>query len=248
MAMNRYSEESLHSHSQLPAGYDEDPNEITISFRNVYRALLHKFWIMILTAVLGAGAMVAVVKFILPPAYTIKSIIYLQPDEVLVDDNGKIGTFDKKIINNAMYIVENETLLNSLTDISGYETSEEVRKNLDLLAYGEADMLEVNITGATPEEAYDLSVAFLDGAVQLLEQDIPYANVSIIQEPVKPERPSNGSTLLFAVIGGLIGLILGFVGLMVYGLRDTRMTTKEEAEDFFGKPVYAVLPETKGRD
>lgn len=245
--MNRYSDASSRTGEQIPAGYDEDPNEITINLKNVWRILRQKFWVMLLAAVIGGLAVFGIGRMVIPPEYTVKSIIYLQPKEILVDDNGKIGTFDRKIINNAMYIVENEDLMNKLADMSHYETPDDVRDSLDLLAYGEADMLEVNIIGSTAQEAYDLSVTFCDEAMKLLEKDIPYANISLIQEPVMPRQASNEITLVHVILGAAAGFIISFLILLFRGLKDTRMQTREEGESFFGKTVFAVLPEIKDK-
>lgn len=66
--------------------------------------------------------------------------------------------------------------------------------------------------------------------------------VSIVNPAIIPTSPTQTSRELNVTIGGLIGLILGFVSAFVVENMDTSIAKVEEVEDFLKIPVLGIIP------
>lgn len=238
---NSYQEEPIRK-KQTPPGYDEDYNEVNLSLKNVWNAFKHYFWQIVLVTVLcGAGAF-AFRYFTSAPEYKAQGMLYIQPKEYMVDENGAIGTFDKKIVSNARYLIQNDETLSKLLDNSSYDKLEELEENVEVVPYTEADMIDIAVMAPTAQEALDLCQFYMDEAVSLIKGEMDFVNVSAIQQPQLPETPESRGSMMFGALGAMAGLALSCLFVFVKGLNDHRMHDKAEVEEFLEKPVYGVLP------
>jgi polysaccharide biosynthesis transport protein len=68
------------------------------------------------------------------------------------------------------------------------------------------------------------------------------SNVAVIDPAVPPEEPYSPKPLIWAASGGGAGLLLGFVSILLIGLRDDRVYSPEGVDTMIGGRVLGVLP------
>lgn len=111
-------------------------------------------------------------------------------------------------------------------------------------------VLRVSATGSTPEEARDLTEAWIAGmteAVQEIETGGEEGATTVVElrtldSAGLPGAPSSPNTKLSVALGLLVGLALGIGYALVKATLDRRLRRPEDVEREFDVPVMGALP------
>jgi capsular exopolysaccharide synthesis family protein len=71
------------------------------------------------------------------------------------------------------------------------------------------------------------------------------SNARIIASAIVPEKPDPGPKLMFGVLGGLVGALLGTSAIAYLEMRDRSLKTVKEIEKVFGYTLLGVIPANK---
>lgn len=243
MIVNSYQEEPHHAKPAGPVGYDEDPAEVSISLKNVWRAIKKYFWVLILLAVLGGGGVYAYEKYTYTPSYQSYGVLYISPNQLSETDEGASISLDDKVLNNALYMMQADASLQSVADSLGY-SADTVRSRISLSTDTDTDMIEISVSAPSAQEALDLANSYIDSTAGLLQKELAFCNVDVLQAPTLAASPSNSISKKMVIFGAAGGFLIGLLIILIIGLRDHRLYSREEVQDFFGKPVYSELPDS----
>lgn len=219
-----------------------DPGEVTISMKNVLRSLLRNLWLIILLTILGAGAVFAIDLSGYSPVYKSSGMLYLQPKEYMVDENGKIGTIDKKVLTNLCRLMVQDSILEKAAEESGYASAKSLKENVTVEISGDSDLITVSVDAPSANSALKAAVSILDSAKELVAADLDFMSASIIQSPTAASSSATEFSKKGIILGGAAGFGAGLLIALAIGLKDRRMQSTQEVEYYLGKPVYGTLP------
>ena len=74
--------------------------------------------------------------------------------------------------------------------------------------------------------------------------DLQTGNAEIVQRAAVPKSPSSPKPLRNGILGGMLGLIFGLALAFVLDRLDRRLKDVREAEEGFGYPILAAIPES----
>lgn len=221
---------------------------IEIDVREIIGVLMHRIWIILISAIAGGLIFGLVSAYLITPKYTSTSKIY-----ILANSGSVVSIADLQI--GSSLASDYEELIKSRPVVEAVAE----KLNLDI-TYGE--MLEcVNITNKENTRIVQITVTYPDPVIakQIANE---FANVSReriseimkVEKPTKVEEavvskkqssPNNQKNILLGILLGLASSAA--VIILRYQLDDT-LTSSEDVERYLGLNTLAAIPNEGGTD
>lgn len=223
-----------------------------MDIHRLFSALRRRIWIIILMAVLGAGAASAFVYFF-PVAldYQANSSIYIM--NVVKEQNGKYlnteGLFyNRSLVQNYGELIKSRRVtdeaLRNLQNQGIILNEKLLNKAIVMNIKTDSDIMVVSATFSDPQVAAVISNAVSGAFVQTLNELTNSNSIGVLDQARPPLTPLNSSTApLRIVIGLLAGMFTGFGIVYIQELLDTTVRTIEEIEKDLNLKVIGIIPE-----
>lgn len=108
-------------------------------------------------------------------------------------------------------------------------------------------VITITATAGTAEEAQRVANAVVGLTAKQVKSLDPYSGAqlkTIATAPI-PEAPSYPKPSIFLPLGAILGLLLGFVGVLLRSRMDTKIRTSEDVETHLGASLLGVIPENR---
>ena len=217
-------------------------DEIEIDLKELFGVLWRKAWLIILVAILFAGAAFAGTKVLITPMYTSTTRLYVLTKSTNVTSLADIQmssqlTADYQLLSKSKSVVE------EVVENLGLEyTYKEMLDMMTITNPSDTHVLEIEITEADPTEAMNIANEMADVVAEYVANVMAADKPTIIDRAVEAEGPSSPSVMKNTAIGGMLGLLL-VAGILVvlYILNDT-IVDEDDVMKYLHKDVLAVLP------
>lgn len=223
-------------------------DEYEINLVELFGALLKKWWLILIAALVGALIAFGVSRFLITPKYesaamlymvsssvSITSIADLQIGSELADDFGKIVT-SKSVVDKAA---------KQLSDEKGKEFTRQEILDRTSVSNTATRMLTITVTDTNAEDACDIANAVTqqaaDRVAEITKSDPPsiVETAEVSTEPVSPDVGRN------TVIGFLIGLLIAAGIITMRFVMNDNIKTEEDIERVLGLKTLVVIPVEK---
>jgi len=94
-----------------------------------------------------------------------------------------------------------------------------------------------------PALSYNIAMSVSEMAPKQIQNFENVGALQVLSHPTMPSSPSGPSVLRNSVIGFLAGLILAAALVVIREITDNRIRTPEEITEFFGFPIFGVVPD-----
>lgn len=110
----------------------------------------------------------------------------------------------------------------------------------------ESRFAKVGFIHNNPQIAADVANELSKQLSVVAEEIVGFDNISIIDNAIEPMNPIGPRTLMNMAVAGFIGLISGFLIIIIQLLINNKIKKQEDIEKFVGLPILAVIPKLKG--
>jgi capsular polysaccharide biosynthesis protein len=214
--------------------------------------LIKMFWkhkIIIITLVIVCIFMMVIrTTYFTDDMYTSSGILYVSnrkeiPDEydaILksdIDTSRTLSTTYIEILKTSYFLEEvGEELDLDYTwkDISGM---------VNITSINETELLKVATTAPDPQEAYDITKEILEKAPDKLRTVYKKGEVAIVDSPRVPTAENDKGLAKNALLGAVLGFILGALYVFVNSFFDTKVRNSEDLAKRYDVPVLGVISE-----
>ena len=224
----------------------ENKRNDEIDLLELFFALLHRIWVIIIAAI--AGAVIAVLYTVLAvtPMYSSTSMIYILGDSMDVSSiiNMQIGsalTTDYQIIVKSRPVVE-KVISDLELDVS-YET---LCNSIEVSSTEDSHILKLKVNNSDPYMAKVIVDDLTQVVIQQTADVMESAEPNIIQKGELAENPDSPSLKKNTVMGGLVGLILAVAVITVIFLADDRIKNQTDVERYLELSTIGVIPLEEG--
>ena len=223
----------------------EDDDEIEIDLLELFYALRHRWWAILLALVIGAGAAGVYTKKLIAPHYQSTSMVYVLSKETTLASLADLQ-IGSQLTKDYSVIIKSRPVLQEVID----------KQNLDLTTDGLGEMITIE----NPKDTRILSITVEDiepmRAKAIVDEVTKSASnyIGDIMEMVPPKvienvvvavKPSSPSVKKNAAVGGL-GLAVLVCGLIcLKTVLDDTIKSEEDIEKYLGLSVLAVIPDTE---
>ena len=217
-------------------------DEIEIDLLELAAVLLSRWKLLLLCAILCAGAAFAYCKFLVTPQYASTAGLYVFSKSTSVTSLADLQIGRTLTTDYEQVITGRPILDRVITRLELDETYETLKSKITVSNPADSRILYITCTDPDPARAKEIADRTASIASTFISQKMDQDPPSIIQTGYTDGAPVSPRTKRTTVLGGMVGLLLAaaFV-VLTYLLNDT-IATPEDVQMKLGLEVLASLP------
>ena len=224
--------------------FRQDDEEIEIDLLELAGQLLKNWKWIFLTVVLGAVAAGLYSYYLLVPAYTATSKLYM-----VSSSEGSLVNFTELNIGTSLAsdyseLIRIRDVADEVIDTLSLDYSyEEIEGMLTVENVPNTRVLKISVVNPNPEEAMQIANMVAEAAQRILPERTDALKPKIVEYAVLPRAKSSPNNLRNAIMGGLIGFFLSAGLFTLLYIMDNTLHTEEDFERIFNMQPLAIVPE-----
>ena len=222
---------------------NQENNYTDLTVREILKILVSRWWIILITAVLGTILSVGITILFITPEYesVTKMYVFTKQNENVVTSQDMQTSLS--LTKDYAEMIQSRTVAEAV--ISQLGLDEDVGKFLNKVKVeSEEDtrILTVSVRDPDPYMACQIANAVRDTAENHIKNIMDIDAVKILDnadvpvEPVTPALKKNGAT------GGILGILLSIVIILFLYVTDDRIRTPEDVTRYLGFDVLGEIP------
>lgn len=225
---------------------DDRDDEIEIDLLEVFHVLLHRWYLIILCAIVFGAAALGYTKVFITPQYEASSMIYILSKTTSISSAldlqlSKQLTVDFETLAKSRPVVEN--VIEELQLNTDYET---LVKTINVTNPASTSILKISVQNPDAKLACDISNAMSDATANQIAKVMVTDKPSTVEEAIVPKNPVSPSLKKNTLIAALAGAFLMCAILIFRYLMDDRIKTEEDVIKYLELNTLASIPVNKG--
>lgn len=235
-----------------------EENETTIDILELLRAILKKWWIVLICALLGAGLMLGYTQVIKKRTYSATVKMYVNnkasiSESISVSLSSSDISASTSIVKTYGVILQSQLVIDEVLERSGldnkYTYEEMIKKMLTVGSIESTPVFGVTVTSESPEDAILLANTIAAIFPPQVAEIIDGSSAKIVDYATKA-TPISKNTATLTLVGFLVGAIIAAGLIIVFDvlINDT-LESAEWLETEYGDkyPTLAVIPDTTAK-
>ena len=222
-----------------------DDDEIEIDLMELFYALRHRLWIIILALVIGGAGAGLFSKKVLSPIYESTSMVYVLSKETTLASLADLQ-IGSQLTKDYSVIIKSRPVLEEVIEKQNLDmTTEELSKMISIDNPKDTRILSITVSDVDPMRAQAIVNEITKDSSSYIADIMEMVPPKTIEEGVAAIKPSSPSVRKNAMLGGL-GLAFAACGLIcVKVIMDDTIKSEEDIEKYLGMSVLAVIPDVK---
>nr|AKE79820.1 chain length determinant protein Wzd [Streptococcus suis]AKE79884.1 chain length determinant protein Wzd [Streptococcus suis] len=224
---------------------NQEMNTIEIDILLLLKTIWRKKFLIILTALFGAGIAFVYSSFLVTPQFDSTTRIYVVSQNVeagagLTSQELQAGTYlvkDYKEI-----ILSQDVLTQVATELN---LKESLKEKISVSIPVDTRIVSISVRDADPNEAARIANSLRTFASQKIIEVTKVSDVTTLEEAVPAEEPSTPNTKRNILLGLLGGSILATGLVLVMEILDDRVKRPQDIEEVMGLTLLGVVPDSK---
>ncbi|HEM5163546.1 TPA: capsular biosynthesis protein CpsC [Streptococcus suis] len=225
--------------------YNQEVNATEIDVLSLLKTLWSKKFLIIITALFGAGIAFVYSSFLVTPQFDSTTRIYVVSQNVeagagLTNQELQAGTYlvkdYKEIILSQDVLSRVKTELGLVEDIS-----DKITVNIPV----DTRIVSITVRDADPNVSARIANSLRTVAAQKIIDVTKVSDVTTLEEAVPAEQPSTPNTKRNIAIGMLAGTMLAVGFVLIVDILDDRVKRPQDIEEVMGLTLLGVVPDSK---
>lgn len=214
--------------------------EMEIDLAEVFSVLLRKWWLILLSLILGAGLALGYTKVLVTPKYEASSMIYILGKSTGDSINVQLS---KQLTLDFITLAKSRPVIEDAINELGLDmTYEEVSDMIEVENPTDTSILKATAVSTDPKLAKDLSNAMAGAMAERIKEVMATDKPSVVEKAVLPKEPVTPNTTKNVMLGGLLGAILVMGILIIRFMMDDRIKDQDDVEKYLQLNVLAIIP------
>lgn len=220
-----------------------------IDILQILAAIWHRAWIVVICAIIGAGAGFSVSEFVITPKYQSEALLYVNNSSFTVGGksisiSASELTAAQNLVDTYIVILKSRSTLNEVIKKSGSDyTYEELSDMVSASAVNNTEIFRVTVTSEDPEEAEHIANVIADILPNKIAEIVDGSSVRIVDYAIVPSSKASPSTMRYTAIGLILGLAAVCAVIVIRELTDTQIRSEDYLIQTYHLPVLAVIPD-----
>ena len=219
-----------------------------VNFKRLIDAALRKAWMIVLTSLVGALAMMLITFFFITPQYKSSAMFYVNNNAISVGSSLRVDSGDisasKSLVNTYIVILNTrETLLDVIDYADINRTYGELKDMIHAESVDETEVFRVVVTSEDPQEAEKIADAIAYILPTRISNIVEGTSAKIVDSAVVPSSPSSPSYTVNTLMGFLIGFVLSAGLIILQELFNVTVRTEEDVTQVCRHPILASVPD-----
>lgn len=219
--------------------YDD---EIEIDLKELFFALLHRIWVIILAMVVCAGIAGIWTKTMITPQFESTSMLYILSQSTSITSLADVQlgtqlTKDYQVMINSRPVLE--TVIENLALNLTYE---QLRGKITISNPADTRIVYITVTDPSPTMAKAITDEIATVSVVKIADIMKTDEPSIAEKGHIPEVKSSPSTTKNCLIAGMLGAVAAAGVIIVLFLMDDSIRSADDIEKFLGLTTLGTIP------
>lgn len=224
----------------------ENQDEIQIDLVEIIHVMLHKLWVIVLCAAVGALSTGIYTKVFVTPQYSTAATIYILSNNASVSGVNLNLSLSEQLTADFMLLAKSRPVVEQVIEELGVDmTYGQLAGNVRVENPSGSHMMRVIATNPNPELAKDIANTMADVVSTRIAEVMNTDKPNIMEEAVVPGRQSSPNLRKNVMVGGLVGAGLAIGALLLLYLLDDTIKTEDDVKKYLGVNTLAAFPEQK---
>ncbi len=221
---------------------------LRIDIRRLWNAVISRWWVVLLSAVLCAVLFFVGTFYLVTPQYSSSAMFYVNNNLSLGDTALSISSSDitaaKSLVSSYIVILKTRESLSEVIDYSGVDrTYGELRGMISAASVSSTEIFEVKVTSPDPNEAEALANAIAYILPKRISSIVEGTSAKVVEHAVLAAAPSSPSYPKNTAYGFLLGLAAAVAFFVIRELFDVTIRAESDVTQCCDVPVLAAVPD-----
>ncbi len=220
--------------------------EIEIDLLQLWNAVRHRIWLVLLAGFIVADIAFAITKFLITPMYSSSATMLVVTKETTLSSLADLQ-LGSQLTNDYEILISSRPVLQETIEELNLDTDyKHLRDTITISNPNDSRMLIISTLQADPELAKSVVDTVAGISSEYIAEKMEVTAPKIIEEGEVPLTQSSPSLLRNTAIGGLLGILAAVFLICVAVILNDSIQTEDDIERYLQLPVLAVVPDKSG--
>lgn len=210
------------------------------------RALLKRWWLILLAALIVGTGFCARAKMTYVPTYRASFTAYISSTVYSYDGTNRVTWSDistaRSLIPTYAAILSSKPVIEKAIEESGVNYNYwQLASAVSVESVNDTEIIEVSVTTGNPDVSYKIATALETAQADLVQEIVPGSNMTVLVPTEYPGGSPSPNYQSSAIQGALVGAALMIAILLAVELLDNRVKNTDELERRYGIVVVGTI-------
>lgn len=227
----------------------ENEEYTEIDLLQIFHALWHKAWVIILAAILCGGIALAYTVFLVTPQYKARTLLYVNNNALSVGDTklsisqGDLTAAQSLVDTYTVILKTRSTLCDVIKQANLPYTYEQLSQMVDAASVNSTEIFYIDVKSPNPKEAELIANTIGVILPEKIASIVDGSSVRIVDYAVVPSKKCSPSLTKNTMLGALLGIVISCGVIVVMQLTDDQIHDPDYLSKTYEIPVLAVIPD-----
>ena len=223
-----------------------ETEEIEIDLLQLWNAVRHRIWLVLLAGFIVADIAFAITKFLITPMYSSSATMLVVTKETTLSSLADLQ-LGSQLTNDYEILISSRPVLQQTVEELNLDISyKRLRSMITISNPNDSRMLIISTLQADPELAKNVVDTVAEISSEYIAEKMEVTAPKIIEEGEVPINQSSPSLLRNTAIGGMLGILAAVFLICVAVILNDSIQTEDDIERYLQLPVLAVVPDKSG--
>lgn len=223
-----------------------ETEEIEIDLLQLWNAVRHRIWLVLLAGFIVADIAFAITKFLITPMYSSSATMLVVTKETTLSSLADLQ-LGSQLTNDYEIMITSRPVLQEAIEELGLEISYKRLRNMITISNpNDSRMLIISTLQADPELAKNVVDTVAEISSEYIAEKMEVTAPKIIEEGEVPIFQSSPNLLRNTAIGGMLGVLAAVFLICIAVILNDSIQTEDDIERYLQLPVLAVVPDKSG--
>lgn len=217
-----------------------------ITLKDLWQIFVKKLGFIILSVLLGVGAVYGYEMVTFMPEYESTATLYIlrQNNQGQTDSNiSSDFSMALNVVNDCTYLLKGHAVVDEVIDRLGLNISyQQLYKNISTRNPDNTRILEVTVKSSTAEQAKQIVDELCKIGADNIEDAMGFRQVNVYEKGILNYAPCNQISLVTYILIGIIVGVFMYIIFLIQFLLDDVLRTNEDIEKYLGLTVLGNIP------
>lgn len=216
--------------------------EMEIDLVELFRALLHRAWLIVSFLIIGALLALGYTKLLVTPMYSATAQIYMVGSSVTITSLSDLQLGESLTVDFET-MAKSRTVVTSVIDELGIDMNYgSLLANMAIENPAGTRILRLTVQDADPERAKEIVDTWAEETADRVANVMNTDKPKVFEKAIVPGAPSSPNTVKNVLLGGLLGAALAMGLIVLSVLMNDTVQTEDDIRRHLGVNTLAVLP------
>ncbi len=219
------------------------PEETEIDLAQLFRAIIHRWYLLLIFAIIGGGIAFGISRFMITPMYNSTARMLVLTKETTLTSLADLQIGSQLTGDYTQLIKAPDVLSETIEDVGLDMSYKALAKRISINNPSSTRILELTVTDPDPEKAAEIVNTLAANASRFISDVMEVSPPKIFSAGEVPTEKASPSNTRNAAIGVILGILLAIIIIAIRDMMDDTIRTEEDVEKYLGLTVLASIPD-----